>query len=519
VDKTTAALFSGIALMGVFPLVTSIADMDDDTQALIRTGSWGLAATIAIAAAIREESQNVREQRLLEDGKTNSRFMLQRQANINHHAAAQLRLDIAGELEQVRIAQSVGNMGFKYMPQEFHAFTTHGQSVDGQIMEHSPVGLVPKTAPPPIVPGSLALSPGVLSATANGQAFDAPSSEFSPDYIKAAYQYLLSLQGRNTLNTLIYGRTGDTKTSLMHRMFYEKLLLEPDSVLLVCDRKNMSSGKPGSENWQSNWFGAPVYPDAGGRNSIDILTKSPVPFTHVYASVSPRLDLWCEWIYNYVETWRLSGRMDTDGEFIEMTMDERRKDPLWSKTYDRPRPIYIIADDGTSILQELDNSQKSVANEYLNKLCTLGRSENVHVIWCAHSNTQTDVGLSGPAMDSMAIVQGASFASNSMRTQYNRETVQPEGVERCLKDEGKKAKGFATSFSEFPYIPPSVLSEKDGLRGYVIPDIAIEWLQNIPVPHYLKPWHKEILAAKGFTYERGVGVVKNESVSIDNELF
>lgn len=442
-DHTVPCLLGAIAVLLMIPVGTTVIKEDrPDMQWRIKLAVSLITFGLSSGGLYNEYRAATIKARKFRDADTNRSYQVQRDQwmdvveheDLNREAQAQRQLYLS--------AISHGKFG---MPFANPAYLP--QSLGGQTSE---LGAAPVSAAMP-------LSTAVSGDMSGFEMPPAPPPGASPNgmTVEEAYRYMHDKTKINNPNVLWFGDSGDCKTSAMHNALHSWLMDDALMIPYICDRKLFGEDNP---MWRSNWTGLPVYKD------IEALTANGHPSPSIYTNATPDLKRWLKPVY----------------ELVKFRMQSKKTaDPFYDKANDRRRTVLIVIDDATTIIEELENpADKAEIIRMLNSITTNGRSTNVHIWFCAHSNTSNAIGLSTTAITMMNPVMGASFCDNSSALQWTKKPFCQEGIDAARADQTRKARGFATAWPECPYIPAAPLP--NGLLGLVIPELCCIWHQHAP---------------------------------------
>lgn len=487
---TKLMLGATLALLAI-PVVTHtfLKEESPEVQSNIVALSWGLATGLSTVGLLRDQSPWLKGKLILERGLENAEFSAQRGMNIN---SAERRMDTIEAQDRIIRFEQHRRSGIMVNDMMDPGFIQFAMAPQGEVNDG-------RTAVSGGFNAPIALGAGTPINLLQGAVRE---NEFSNEQILKIYTDILSPAKRPSQNTVIAGGTGDNKSSFAQALLAAKLIAEPDTVNIIIDRKN---GSGDDDGWKPCWGGAPIYP------LVDTITGARVPFNCVYSASEPKVDKIFKWIWDYVCEFRhASEKPGDDGQYVDFTIEERRKDPLWSTKYDRAAPIIIWIDDATNVMGDLANDDRDAyarATDYIKKIATLGRTDNVHIILITHAVTTGENALPAAFMNATPIIVGASLSQASQLV-HAKHQVDPAGRDRAYQDTQGKKRGFCSSLVGIPYIPPVNLDERL-LRMFVNDHWALQAMIHSPSPRRYQPVHHEVLKRCGYK------VVNGEIVKID----
>ncbi|MGG6264160.1 hypothetical protein ACQ4M3_01225 [Leptolyngbya sp. AN03gr2] len=457
------AIYFAIAFIAFFiPLLTNplLKEEDPELQTRVKLLSY-LTMTIAgILGVANELSTATLRERRLSDSDMNADFYLERQQRKLRFSGDSHKLTIQQDLRTLGTAQSGGVLGATYIPGQFQGA----------------VGF-PAVTTIDIQPTALPISNQVKTLA---NSFTIPTANDTADQdneeVVRAYKHIHDRSKRTSLNTLIFGSTGDCKTTAMHMMLHSWLQDEPLLVPMICDRKFFSSSDP---NWRSNWCGLPVYRDIG------IFTSFRVPFPSIYAAFKPDLEEWLHPLYKLVEFRCGGGKLEDD--------------PLYDPNTRTRRPVMALIDDASLIMSSYPNDKRTRTMEKLKEIMSLGRSEKIDIFFIAHTNIDSELQIGSLALEMMEPIVGSSFVQNTNRMQWNKRPIEAEGIQRAAESRKNKARGFATSWEEAPYLPPANIS---GMEDFIIPELSIAWHKTAPLGFEVQEYHQKCFLEYSFDFTK-----------------
>lgn len=456
-------VYFAIAFVAFFiPLLTNpqLKEDDPELQTRVKILSY-LTMTIAgVLGVANEMSTSTLRLRRLADSDLNAGFALERQQRKLQFSGNYNKLAIQQDLRTLGTAQSGGVLGATYIPGQFQGA----------------VGF-PAVTTIDVQPTTLPMSNQVQTLASS---FTIPTASNATDQnneeVIRAYKHIHDRSKRTSLNTLIFGSTGDCKTTAMHMMLHSWLQDEPLLVPWICDRKFFSSSDP---NWRANWCGLPVYRDIG------ILTSLKAPFPSIYAAFKPDLEEWLDPIYKLMEFRCGGGKLEDD--------------PLYDPNTRTRRPVMALIDDASLIMSDYDSSKRARTMQKLKDIMSLGRSEKIDVFFVAHTNIDSELQIGSLALEMMEPIVGSSFVQNTNRMQWNKRPVEAEGIRRAAESRKTKARGFATSWEEAPYLPPANIA---GMEDFMIPELAIAWHKTALPGFEVQEYHQKRFLEYGFDFTK-----------------
>jgi hypothetical protein len=447
------------------PLITNpiLKEDNEELQRNIKLLTYSAMTIAALVGYANENAVKTLEQRRFDDMKTNRDYILKRHSNKLNAGQEFDLLTMRADLKKLETAQSIGAYGLPYYP----------EALAGIAMQ--------QFAPAPESQSSDSVNMGNLSANM----FHLPSlteSQAKED-VNAAYDYISDKTKRNYRGLLIYGKTGDNKTTMTHYALYRWLLREPDTIPYICDRKYFSDDdKP---LWRPNWLGCPVYTD------LNAITKPGVPNPSVYAQFYPDLMEWLQPVYKLLEV--------RTGEKKKTATDEEK---LINPITGKQRPVVVIIDDATLIIEGIKKKNKTLADRILfmiDELATLGRSADISIVFVSHANTSSGCGLSSETLRCLSPLVGTSFVSDSTALQWSKDEIRTEGIQMCQQNSTGKVRYFATAWQDNPYIPPAPYTQERGMLDCVIPELTKLWHQTCPDGYLVQEYHTQAIQYLGYS--------------------
>jgi hypothetical protein len=444
------------------PLITNpiLKEDNEELQRNIKLLSYSAMTVAALVGYANENAVKTLEQRRFDDMKTNRDYILKRHSNKLNAGQEFDLLTIRADLKKLETAQSIGAYGLPYYP----------ESLAGIAMQ--------QFAPAPESQSSDSVNMGNLSVNM----FHLPSlteSQAKED-VNAAYDYISDKTKRNYRGLLVYGDTGDNKTTMFHYALYRWLLRELDAIPYICDRKYFSED---DQKWRGNWCGLPVYTD------IKHIVSPGVPHPSVYAKFYPDLEEWLKPVSLLLEN-------RTGEKKATSTDDEKLINPSTGKH----RPVIVLIDDATMIIGDYDKLKQERVNRMIDSLTTLGRSADISIVFVSHANTSKETGLSSASLGMLSPIVGTGFVGNSSALTWSKKPISPIGIQMCLANSTGKVKYFATAWdTENPYIPPAPYTQERGMLDCVIPELTKLWHQTCPDGYLVQEYHTQAIQSLGYS--------------------
>lgn len=462
ITKHLHKLCFGIAIAGfTIPLITNpiLKENESDTQRNIKIASYSAMIASSLIGYANEKSNKTLEARRYQDMSDNSRYALKRhEIRLKYGRDYQMET-IKSDLVTLQQAETAGAYGLPYYPQSL-AGIAMSRFAPPQDSNSSPAGNMGNSNP---YDSNIYQLPQV----SNSEALES---------VNDAYDYVSDKSKRNYRGLLIYGDTGDNKTTMLHWVMNRWLRREPDSVFYVCDRKFFSEKDP---LWRSNWTGLPVYSD------VKLITQLGVPHPSVYAKFEPDLEEWLTPVYEVLKN--RSG---------EQSLTSTPEQQLINPTTGKFRPIIVLIDDATMIISGYSKDKQSRVNRMIDELTTLGRSADVSVFFISHANTASVTGLSTTTLTMLAPVIGSSFVGDSNILQFSKRPISPLGIQKCLENQSGKKRYFATAWNDAPFLPPAPYGV-NGMLDAMIAELTKVWHQTCPDGFLIQEYHTQALQSLG----------------------
>lgn len=442
------------------PLLTNpiLKEDDPDIQRNIKIACYSTMILSSLIGYANEKSVKTLETRRYQDIDVNAEYRLNRHVLELKFSRDYQEKTIESDLMTLQQAESAGAYGLPYYPQSL-ANIAMSRFAPPQEPQNSLNGNM----------GNLDSSVYHLPQVSNTEAIDS---------INDAYDYVSDKSKRNYRGLLIYGDTGDNKTTMLHWVMNRWLQREPDSVFYVCDRKFFSEDDP---MWRSNWCGLPVYTD------VKHITKPGVPHPSVYAKFQPDLEEWLAPVYTLLEN-------RTGEQKATSTPEQKLINPSTGKV----RPVVILIDDATMIISGYSKDKQTRVNRIIDELTTLGRSADISVFFISHSNTASVTGLSTTTLTMLAPVVGSSFVGDTNILQFSKRPICPEGIQKCMENQTGKKRYFATAWVDAPFLPPAPYDPNTtGMLGAMIPELTKVWHQTCPDGFLVQEYHTKAIQSLG----------------------
>ena len=462
------------------PLLSNpiIKEDDPDLQRNIKIACYSTMIAASLVGYANEKSIKTLETRRYQDMNLNASYAINRHAiKLKFGRDYQVEV-IKSDLATLQTAETAGAYGLPFYPQSLAPIAMSRFAPQQQQTDGNPVNM-----------GNL--DPNV---------FQLPSIDSNEEVnsVNDAYDYISDKSKRNYRGLLVYGDTGDNKTTMLHYVMNRWLKREPDSVFYICDRKFFSEDDP---LWRGNWCGLPVYTDE------KLITKPNVPHPSVYAKFQPDLEAWLAPVYEILE--------NRTGEKKATATSEQK---LINTATGKVRPIVVLIDDATMIISGYAKDKATRVNRLIDELTTLGRSADISVFFISHANTASVTGLSTTTLTMLAPVVGTSFVGDSNTMQWSKRPISPLGIQKCLENKSGKKRYFATAWNDNPYIPPAPYSS-NGMLDCLIPELTKLWHQTCPEGFLVQDYHTKAIQSLGYKsiqeareeVQRGVSPVPTET--------
>jgi hypothetical protein len=453
----------GIAIASfAIPLMLNpiLKEDDEELQRNIKLASYSIMVLASLVGVANENSIKTLERRRYDDMETNKNYALIRHAKKLEFGRDYQLVTARSDLQILNQAQGMGAYGLPYYP----------ETLAGIAMQ--------QFAPAPDSNSNDSVNMGNL----NSSMFHLPSLTESQatDDVNAAYDYISDKTKRNYRGLLVYGDTGDNKTTMLHWVQYRWLQREPDAIFYVCDRKYFSEDNP---KWRGNWCGMPVFSD------LKNIMKPGVPHPSVYANFKPDLEEWLKPVYTLLEN-------RTGEKKSKATNEEKLINPVTGAM----RPVIIVIDDATMIISGYDKPKQQRVNYLIDELTTLGRSADISIVFISHANTSSATGLSSESLRMLAPIVGTGFVGDSNALSWSKKPISPIGIQMCLANSTGKVKYFATAWdTENPYIPPAPYTESRGMLDCVIPELTKLWHQTCPEGFLVQEYQTQAIQSLGYS--------------------
>lgn len=451
-----------IAIAGfMLPIVTNplLKEDNEELQRAIKLFSYSSMLLAALVGWKNESDNRTIEQRRYDDMDLNKEYALNRLNKQHEFARSHMMATAAHDLKSLERAQGMGAYGLPYYPEALASIALQRFAPAPQEQSENSV---------PAITADVFTLPS-LTDNENKKTID------------DAYDYISDRKKRNYLGLLICGTSGDNKTTMMHYAIYKWLLKEPDLIPYICDRKYYSD--PENIKWRSNWNGVPVFHD------VRDIVRPGVPHPSVYAEFNPDIMTWLEPVYKLLV-------MRTGHQQLTASNEEKLVNPVTGKY----RPVVILIDDATSLLGKLqsDNRQKyETVIHWLNELTTLGRSANITLFFIAHHNTAGATGLSTEALAMLEPVVGKSMLGDMNAMKWFKRPIIEEGANYVLNYPDGKVRSFATSWKDYPYLPPAPYTQERGMLDIIIPELTKMWLATCPDNFVIQDYQIQALGKLG----------------------
>lgn len=457
----------------VVPLITNPVYKEDEPeiQRNIKLVSYTLGVAASLVGVANEHSKKTMEQRRFDDMNQNAEYAIERHVKKLKFARDYQVEVIKSDLETLRDAQTAGAYGLPFYPQSLApiAMSKISQQNQTQELSHNNMG-------------------NMSSLGSISQLFTLPqpgSEKVDSEYEEFAYNYVHDKSKHNYLGLLVCGGMGDNKTSVLHKVQKTWLEREPDTIFYICDPKYWLETK---KAWRSNWGGLPVYSD------VNKLTSLGIPHPSVYADFEPDL---ASWLKPLKEVMRRRSSQDRD----KFTNQEKVLRPDGSF-----RPIVVIIDDATTLIEKIKNREDKVSVcGLIDDLVTIGRSAGITLVFISHANTASDTGLSTTALRALRPIVGTSFVQDTKSMEWFKTPIQEIGLQKVKEFSQSKARYFATSWQESPYIPSASYTQPDenfeygGMLDCMIPELTKIWHQTCPDGFLVQFYHERVAESLGYS--------------------
>lgn len=447
----TYSLFITCALLFSTPILTNMAGLRQNAPALqdlIKTICYPAMMLAGGLGYARESSKSTQRDRYEQDVMRNVTHMITRRQLANK-AEKQIR----GTLS---VSQSddfeIGALPFAFQKRNLN----------------------PTIQRPVIRPSSAAASVPVTNTPAYSNPEQQPEDSDLTSDVNRSYDFIHEIgTGKTHNNLLIFGQTGDQKSVTMNYALARWVAADPGLVTMVLDRKFY--GSETDPKYKPVWSGLPVYEEA------DIFSKASYPFNSVFGKMYPDLDEWLSPVINLFNTRSEKG--------------SKENDPLYDQIKNRHRPVLIILDDGTTLLDDhkAKNSQKKHDELLLQltDLMTLGRTKNIFFWFVTHSTTATATGLPVTLLSQLNPIVGATIANNPSSIKDAKVKPNPEGIKLAAASLSAPLRGFATAWENYPYLPPAPLPK--GTRSLLDPEFIVSSHHFAPTGFDIQDYQKSAL--------------------------
>jgi hypothetical protein len=468
----TYSLFLGAFILFTAPLLTNMAGARDNApffQDLLKAVCYPAVCVIGAAGYAMERSKKTQAERYNEDVQANIDHLVNKKIQ---RAKATERINHAFDIEDGMLASplSMANNNIRTwntVPQQLQAQPGYQQSPQASAQTSA---VATQKTPNPVYYSN------PVQTDATGNKVDPSKPQLSET--DRIYDFIHEI-GKEKLhnNLLVFGQNGDQKSTAMGYALKRWTDAEPGLVTMVIDRKfNGSSVDP---TFKPLWDGLPVYKDG------TVFNGAKFPFNSVYATMYPDIAPWIK-IAKTLFNVRSSDNAD-------------KNDPLYDKTTKKHRPVLFILDDATTLLarNEKDKSQKAHETLLLDleDLMTMGRDKQLYFWFITHTTTATGTGLTVPTIAQLSPIVGSTYCKSPDAMKNLKIGVEQSGVDLAAASSTQRAKGFATAWKNFPYIPPAPIK---GTREMLVAEKIVCSHTNAPHGFDVQDYQKAVLKKIGF---------------------